>query len=929
MKNITLQKIEITNFRGYFGGPHIFSFDDDASSDSLDESASRVFHIQGISGRGKTTLLRAILHAFFGIHNPLPNQLKTRATSSSTKSKSRLEMKKAKGMSCGHVRLFFYSAVLQAQCIIDRKSNPSILKISVNGKEYSGDVQRLITEEILCLTETQFSLSSYLVQGKHNSLLSLSSSEKFRFIEEILYDEESSPSKLKEKILELKNETLLKVAEIEHEHEVQTRLLKNFKAKKESLSENLSPEAISSSTLSTDGERGDTSTTEIDEKITNLNSKLKKIRNSMTSTKAKLAEFSKLENALSKIDITYAEKVDFLSEIQSLEEEGKEVNDLVKLIRKYELRISKAQSSINEIEELLEETAGDTDVGVAPLEISREVYFLILFERVVCTLFYSFRKRAPKDVMLTPEGKMSPPTCISKTDLPSLKELKKFRDSLIGALTTSVGDTCNERASVKSAYDLVLEFLHSLPSSIRKSIGEDTSLARESVYAPLFSINEYDTIKNNTTTPSCTYELNEGVFNGEIEIQCRWCNGTIIVNSNEPTSTPSGAGDGDGAINNNPDDFPESDVFFQTLFEKFEEVFSLDSLREARFSPLETKASFKHFDVKELVSQIDFSRVTDEQNSTRTMSNLLKTRYEKAKLKLEKVTREFEEDERLSDSSVESLEKRGSQIRKSISDLEKRKTLHEVYLSKVENISLRAEEIKVEFDSDSLSFSEKANEKFENELSIFREKGEKVGKKIETLREIKANLALISHLSEIQKSIDNSTTSLETLSSQLTSLREKLYSQEILLEVLKKSKMESIESTLSALNSLAAKFIPLFFKVSGKSVKVALSSSTTTSRGEVRNKISVSVVSEGVTFDSYTDLSEGERQRIEFAYILAVNMYLGSPFLIIDECLNGVDQFTKQDILETLNSYSKENDVDVFITGHELNNAVIDTIIEL
>jgi ABC-type transport system involved in cytochrome bd biosynthesis fused ATPase/permease subunit len=89
--------------------------------------------------------------------------------------------------------------------------------------------------------------------------------------------------------------------------------------------------------------------------------------------------------------------------------------------------------------------------------------------------------------------------------------------------------------------------------------------------------------------------------------------------------------------------------------------------------------------------------------------------------------------------------------------------------------------------------------------------------------------------------------------------------------------------------------------------------------------MTTNVVYKGAAYSSLDQLSGGERQRCNLAFILAVNDIVGSPFLLLDECLNNLDGETHAEILDFLRQacYGKL----VLVVAHEAAIAKFDEVV--
>lgn len=82
----------------------------------------------------------------------------------------------------------------------------------------------------------------------------------------------------------------------------------------------------------------------------------------------------------------------------------------------------------------------------------------------------------------------------------------------------------------------------------------------------------------------------------------------------------------------------------------------------------------------------------------------------------------------------------------------------------------------------------------------------------------------------------------------------------------------------------------------------------------------------GYTYTSFDELSGGETQLCELAFMLAVNDMVNSPLLFLDECLNNLDEEINAEMLEYLREFS-ENKL-TLVVSHEAVTGIFDRVIE-
>ncbi|MBR6130857.1 MAG: hypothetical protein IKQ20_03275 [Bacteroidales bacterium] len=101
-----------------------------------------------------------------------------------------------------------------------------------------------------------------------------------------------------------------------------------------------------------------------------------------------------------------------------------------------------------------------------------------------------------------------------------------------------------------------------------------------------------------------------------------------------------------------------------------------------------------------------------------------------------------------------------------------------------------------------------------------------------------------------------------------------------------------------------------FLEAIGSDIRIAFSGFTVLKSGKVRDKISISLLRDGINCGSFDKFSEGEKARVNLANILAMHKLTnvsceegkGLDLLILDEILDATDETGLANIFESLNS---------------------------
>ena len=138
----------------------------------------------------------------------------------------------------------------------------------------------------------------------------------------------------------------------------------------------------------------------------------------------------------------------------------------------------------------------------------------------------------------------------------------------------------------------------------------------------------------------------------------------------------------------------------------------------------------------------------------------------------------------------------------------------------------------------------------------------------------------------------------------------------------KKADIASTDATIADINFNASFYTKELFV---DPIQVALSRVRTTLKGAKRDGMTTNVVYKGAVYSNLDQLSGGERQRCNLAFILGVNDIVGSPFLLLDECLNNLDGETHAIILDFLRQTCQGKLI--LVVAHEAAVAKFDEVV--
>ncbi len=140
----------------------------------------------------------------------------------------------------------------------------------------------------------------------------------------------------------------------------------------------------------------------------------------------------------------------------------------------------------------------------------------------------------------------------------------------------------------------------------------------------------------------------------------------------------------------------------------------------------------------------------------------------------------------------------------------------------------------------------------------------------------------------------------------------------------KEAEILAMEKTIESINEHAREYLETLFK---DPIVVRLESYKTTTKNTKKAQINTIVEYQGDRYNSVNELSGGEGQRCELAFILAVNDMIGSNVLLLDECLNNLDAEINTEVLSYLHKLSCNKLI--LVVSHEAIRGVFDEIVEI
>lgn len=179
----------------------------------------------------------------------------------------------------------------------------------------------------------------------------------------------------------------------------------------------------------------------------------------------------------------------------------------------------------------------------------------------------------------------------------------------------------------------------------------------------------------------------------------------------------------------------------------------------------------------------------------------------------------------------------------------------------------------------------------------------------------------VNLVKSLKKSVEENKKEKEQLNSQL----EAAY---ILEKFVKESEVLSLENMVNIINNHAKIYLDEMF-ANGESIIVQLKCTSENKKGVVSLKMNTYLYYKGYEYDDIEALSGGERQRCNMAYLLAINEILNSKILMLDECLNNLDETMNTEILQFVKGCANKMNKLILVVSHEANKGNFDEVIEV
>lgn len=761
---------------------------------------------------------------------------------------------------------------------IIRSHRPNRLIVKYQGEEYEDDVAQSVINQRYGMTQKEFMASSYIVQRNTNSVIAMPPTDQAKFIEQLAFEDDSHQilrQKFKEKVKECKqNLSVLQgqLSVIDGQYKSQKNALPkdqpdiseiNIDAAKTEV-ESLTKDLKSSSI---ELEKLQKELEEFEERET-TDSKLK------DTQKVLDIEINQLKTRIANLGVVQAEE-----DIRSMEarlDERQNLRNQTKLYQDHQKALSQAKSARNdhlqglqiEIDKILEKLPSEESrvelyKKVENLESVRRIYER---EKATITQEKTARSNAASSVEKIKEEIFK----IYPQQKDKLKNVKAIPEFLEKTEKTLVKDL---RASEKKIQDL----------SERQKAG--VSYECPHCHKSLHFVSDELVIAGKNSDSDMDYD---------IEL------------ADERMSLASTK-----AVLDKIRELRKSlDIHMQFLDRKITS-YSVKYDHASAIKDRSTSEEYKRLE-KDLAA-------LQEQKKSGGGSPVVQKLYDAAKKLGGTYSKKFKPE-----GDIEELEEEISKLTEELDDAWKTRS---EYSSLMREISEREKKLKVINNRISqkryLSKNIRTSKTIRDEMQSIQTH---IISSTQKLNELHNTISLIANYESYQKDVERVRKIKEdrnVIRSQISDAEKDLEGALGLEEAGKEAEILAMSQTISSINDHAKNYLDVFFD---DPITVKLKGSKTTLKGEHRHQMNTVVTYRGDD-SNISELSGGESQKCELAFLLAVNDMIGSKFVLLDESLSGLNQDVNTETMAYLQDIC--GDRLIIVTAHRVVEGVFDHIISL
>nr|QBK85760.1 MAG: chromosome segregation ATPase [Marseillevirus LCMAC101] len=826
--------------------------------------------LSGVSGRGKTTILNGITYAFYG---------RTRVPYTHGKTTCRVDLEYKKD---------------GRTVYITRSSHPNILTVKYKKGEYEGDAAQGVLDKILTINFDVYMASSYIVQQTYRSVLFMTPAQQLEFVETLTFNTDDH-IECRQKFKSYTKECQTGVFKCEE----QITLLKSqIQSSQECIKRSYDSDTIP--------DLGDLDPKQVRNEVQSIKKSIETLQKTDKSLGKKLKELQEEEDTKKTL---VEEKKKLETELSQYKKMRANIGSI-----KLEDEVDKLEKKLQKTKRWLEQTrAYDTYTeSLSSVDLLEEEHFKELKLQVK-----ELKKQVPDDKKINALEK----SC-QKVKEEAHEESQEVKENMKNKIKKddAVENVKRIFKEVKKLYDTQVKKPTALLEYLLKEKTEaedDITKENDSLERNTNHLRQREAMKKVYQCPKCSSKLavldEILIFTKELPKSDKKDYQRNIDDNKELLETLNGEiirisvwmGDLDDAI-----------PFYKL------KISGDDSVTREELRKLEKELKTIE-DTRELVKN-----VLNQIKNKAIPTSILKVREEiEAKKKFPENFKPRNTADELQ-SDIEGL----------TSELESSKRQKGDHASMSREISARQEKLKkinkrLGHDRKVGVPDETAVATVESITDKLTENRKNTMGSVKRLTELQEDLEIVSAYDIYQKDISREKElkyDLKHKESELRLATKNLEAAHGLEQTVKEAEILAMEKTLSNINEFSRPYLEEMFS---EPITVTLenykddSKGKSTSKKDCKLKMNTVVFYHGKRYNSIDELSGGEKQRCNLAFILAVNSMVGSSFLFLDECLNFLDAGANMDILTHLRSVADEKLV--LVVSHEAIKGNFDDIIEL
>ena len=822
--------------------------------------------LSGESGAGKSTILNAIIHGLFGtVRKPYSHGTKS--------CEVQLQIK---GME------------------ITRSNSPNRLLVKYKDVIYEDDAAQGLIEGVLDMNSKEFKLSSYVVQSLHNSVISLTPTEQAKFIETLAFSDDLhleyrqrfkaetkeakiTLSKIEGQISLLEMQLEEKLVELpEDPPDIEEYDIETVKAKQKTMRETIKQNSKEIGCLTKERKKIQTQETIENE----TNEKIKMLE-------TEVSHYSHLQSNLGE------PKTD--DEIDAIEEALAKVRTDVEHTKGFEEHTSKKK----QIATFKEEHTSNINKKIKALQSQLPPK--------------AERDKLGREIEGLEEKRKAFEEGAKKRH--NVEFTKEQNETTIATILSEVKKLIPRKFNRVKKLESLIRVLRTSEKAVLLKIGG----AEKQILTTTQSITKNELTAKSLHCPSCDTQLKLDENGSLVEVK----------KADAEASKPKESVDLEEKLEKLQTTLSESGVLQQKLAGFIETLAGLESSTEddkndKKGDDTDAAGEYNHeFAIELEKKSMNYKRIEEELKELRSQKTELPKVVVDLLAEVKKLSISFPKKFKIS-SGLPEIEARVQKLQAELEEAWKGKSEYAI-LSR--EISTRKKKLRLLRKNTSKGVMKREKKTVRGvdeeisdiQLSIIQLTGEVV--------EIQEIIELIGGYEAYQKQLKSAEKTEEDLKNtqdQLKAAERRLQGALGLEEAGKEAEILAMRSTIESINERAKGYLENMFE---DDMCIRLEGHKTTSKGAHRTQMNTYIEYKGSVYSSIDELSGGETQRCELAFLLAVNDMLGSGMILLDECLNNLDAEINMEVLNHLKEVGSEKLI--LVVSHEAVQGVFDEVISI